>query len=123
MPLAVLSVLAHFFLPAYSLLYALPASFWALTFVEYWRAKERVLAGELGTEGIEGKPKLRAESSPMAAEEVWWKRAARVAAGVPVLLLCALFLVVRPARACSPSSSCARQLISALSSFLRRRAS
>lgn len=93
-PLAAFSIIAHFLLPAYSLLYALPVSFWALAFVEYWRAKERVLAIEVGTEGIEGRPKLRAESSPMAAEEAWWRRSARVAAGVPVLFLCAVFLAV-----------------------------
>jgi len=30
----------------------------------------------------------------MAAEEAWWRRSARVAAGVPVLFLCAVFLAV-----------------------------
>lgn len=57
---------------------------WSITFVEYWRIRERVLSLRWGTSGALKVERFRPHYEPGFP---WWKRELRVLASVPVTLL------------------------------------
>ena len=68
----------------YSPIYSFLLFLWALTFVEWWRTHEHVLALRFGTRGADRVEKNRAHYVPGLS---WWKRELRVLASVPVILV------------------------------------
>jgi hypothetical protein len=68
----------------YSPIYSFLLFLWALTFVEWWRAYELVLALRFGTRGAFRVEKTRAQFTPGLP---WWKRELRVLASIPVILV------------------------------------
>lgn len=68
----------------YSPLYSFLLFLWALTFVEWWRAHEHVLALRFGTRGADRVEKNRAQYNPGLP---WWRRELRVLASVPVIMV------------------------------------
>ncbi|KZP13192.1 DUF590-domain-containing protein, partial [Athelia psychrophila] len=68
----------------YSALYSHLLVLWSVTFVEYWRIRERILALRWGTSGALKVERFRAHYTPGFP---WWKKELRVLASVPVTLL------------------------------------
>ena len=72
----------------YSTLYSSILLVWAVTFVEWWRIKQRVLSVRWGTRGSFRVEKRRAHYKPIA----WWKRDLRAVTSLPVMLFFAAIL-------------------------------
>ncbi|CAL1715387.1 unnamed protein product [Somion occarium] len=80
----------YFFAAPYSTLYSTLLVLWAITFVEWWRIKQRVLSVRWGTLGSFRVEKRRAHYKPIA----WWKRDLRMITSIPVILFFAAILAV-----------------------------
>ena len=61
---------------------------WAVTFVEWWRIRQRVLSVRWGTRGSFRVEKRRAAYHPIE----WWRRELRILSSVPVVLTFASIL-------------------------------
>ncbi|KAI0085807.1 DUF590-domain-containing protein [Irpex rosettiformis] len=79
----------YFFGIPYSSVYSSILLVWSITFVEWWRIKQRVLAVRWGTRGSFRVEKRRAQYQPIS----WWRRELRMLASVPVILLFGAVLV------------------------------
>lgn len=86
---AILGILAHFFLPAYSPFFSIFLCIWSAAFVEWWRIRERKLGLRFGTRGSFRVEKCRAQYKPGMS---WWSRDLRILASLPVILICAALL-------------------------------
>lgn len=78
----------YFLAIPYSTLYSTLLVLWAITFVEWWRIRERILSVRWGTRGSFRVEKRRAQYQPIP----WWGRELRILAGLPVTLLFAAVL-------------------------------
>ncbi|KAH8103893.1 DUF590-domain-containing protein [Cristinia sonorae] len=78
----------YFFAMQYSPIYSTIVVLWSITFVEWWRIKQRILSIRWGTRGSFRVEKRRAHYSPIA----WWRRDLRAVASLPVILLFAIVL-------------------------------
>lgn len=74
----------------YSSLYSSILLVWSVTFVEWWRIKQRLISVRWGTRGSFRVEKRRAQYTPI----VWWKRELRILASLPVILFFATVLAV-----------------------------
>jgi hypothetical protein len=74
---------------AYSVTYSSLLNLWAITFVEYWRIRERIFSVRWGTQGIFRVEKRRAS---YMEGTTWWHRELRTLASVPVILFFAALL-------------------------------
>ncbi|KAI0076569.1 DUF590-domain-containing protein [Panus rudis PR-1116 ss-1] len=82
---------ACYFLAApYSTVYSILLVLWSISFVEWWRIKQRVLSVRWGTRGSFRVEKRRAQYKHIA----WWKRDLRILTSVPVILFFAAILAV-----------------------------
>ncbi|KAI0358315.1 DUF590-domain-containing protein [Trametes cingulata] len=88
--ISVVGVLFYFFSLPYSTLYSSILLLWSVTFVEWWRIKQRVLSVRWGTKGSFRVEKRRAQYAPLP----WWKKDMRMLASLPVILLFASVLAV-----------------------------
>ncbi|KAF7983670.1 hypothetical protein HWV62_19567 [Athelia sp. TMB] len=68
----------------YSPIYSAILVGWSVTFVEYWRIRERVLGLRWGTSGSLKVERYRPDFTPGVP---WWKKELRVLASVPVTIL------------------------------------
>ncbi|THU94550.1 DUF590-domain-containing protein [Dendrothele bispora CBS 962.96] len=80
---ATIGTLFYFFGKPYSPLYSILTVLWSITFVEWWRVNERLLALRYGVRGSFRVEKRRAEHKPGTS---WWQRELRILASVPVML-------------------------------------
>jgi len=80
----------YFFAAPYSTLYSVFLVLWSITFVEWWRIKQRVLAVRWGTRGSFRVEKRRANYKAIA----WWRRDLRIMTSIPVILFFAAILAV-----------------------------
>ncbi|THG98283.1 hypothetical protein EW026_g3880 [Hermanssonia centrifuga] len=80
----------YFFASPYSTLYSSILMLWSVTFVEWWRIKQRMISVRWGTRGSFRVEKRRAQYLPIP----WWRRELRVLASLPVILLFAGLLGV-----------------------------
>lgn len=78
----------YFLAIPYSTLYSTLLVLWAITFVEWWRIRERILSVRWGTRGSFRVEKRRAQYQPIP----WWGRELRILAGLPVTLFFAAIL-------------------------------
>lgn len=78
----------YFFGTPYSSLYSSVLLVWAVTFVEWWRIKQRILSVRWGVRGSFRVEKRRAQYQPIA----WWKRELRILASLPLILFFATVL-------------------------------
>ena len=78
----------YFLAEPYSTLYSTLLVLWSITFVEWWRIKQRVLSVRWGTRGSFRVEKRRAHYKPIA----WWKRDLRAVTSLPVMLFFAAIL-------------------------------
>lgn len=76
-------MLVYLFGSPYSTLYSIILLVWSVTFVEWWRIKQRVWAVRWGTRGSFRVEKRRAQYQHIA----WWQRELRILTSVPVILL------------------------------------
>ncbi|KAI0369810.1 DUF590-domain-containing protein [Pilatotrama ljubarskyi] len=88
--IAVVGVLFYFFSMPYSTLYSSILLLWSITFVEWWRIKQRILSVRWGTKGSFRVEKRRAQYAPLP----WWRKDLRMLASLPVILLFASVLAV-----------------------------
>ncbi|KAI0759326.1 DUF590-domain-containing protein [Irpex lacteus] len=87
--ISVVGVAFYFFGVPYSSVYSTILLGWSITFVEWWRIKQRVLAVRWGTRGSFRVEKRRAQYQPIS----WWRRELRMLTSVPVILFFAAVLV------------------------------
>lgn len=80
----------YFFAAPYSTLYSVFLVLWSITFVEWWRIKQRVLSVRWGTRGSFRVEKRRANYKAIA----WWRRDLRIMTSIPVILFFAAILAV-----------------------------
>lgn len=80
----------YFFALPYSTLYSSMLLVWSVTFVEWWRIKQRILSVRWGTRGSFRVEKRRAQYRAIT----WWKRELRILSSFPVILLFAGVLTV-----------------------------
>lgn len=80
--------LFYFFAIPYSTLFSSILLVWSVTFVEWWRIKQRILSVRWGTRGSFRVEKRRAQYQPIA----WWKRELRILSSLPVILFFAAVL-------------------------------
>ncbi|KAK7687670.1 hypothetical protein QCA50_008885 [Cerrena zonata] len=78
----------YFLAEPYSTVYSSLLVLWSITFVEWWRIKQRVLSVRWGTRGSFRVEKRRAHYKPIA----WWKRDLRMVTSIPVILFFAAIL-------------------------------
>ena len=83
-------VLFYFFSPPYSTLYSSFLLLWSITFVEWWRIRQRQLSVGWGTKGSFRVEKRRAQYAPLS----WWRKDLRLLASLPVILFFASVLAV-----------------------------
>ena len=83
-------VLFYFFSPPYSTLYSSFLLLWSITFVEWWRIRQRQLSVGWGTKGSFRVEKRRAQYVPLS----WWRKDLRLLASLPVILFFASVLAV-----------------------------
>ena len=81
-------VLFYFFAPPYSTLYSSLLLLWSITFVEWWRIRQRQLSVRWGTKGSFRVEKRRAQYVPLS----WWRKDFRALASLPVILFFASVL-------------------------------
>ena len=81
---AVLGIIAHFLLPPYSPIYSILLCLWSITFVEWWRVRERILGLRFGTRGSFKVEKRRPQYKPGMT---WWARELRILATIPIILI------------------------------------
>lgn len=81
---SVLGIVFWYLGQPYSALYSHLLVLWSVTFVEYWRIRERILALRWGTSGALKVERYRSHYTPGFP---WWKKELRVLASVPVTLL------------------------------------
>ncbi|KAI0675957.1 DUF590-domain-containing protein [Trametes maxima] len=86
--ISAVGVLFYFLALPYSTLYSSILLLWSVTFVEWWRIKQRVLSVRWGTKGSFRVEKRRAQYVPLS----WWKKDLRLLASLPVFLLFASVL-------------------------------
>lgn len=86
---AAVGVLFFVFGSVYSPIYSVLIVLWAIAFVEYWRAHERILALRFGTRGAFKVEQRRIQYKPGFS---WWQRELRVIASLPVILTFAAVL-------------------------------
>ncbi|RPD76236.1 DUF590-domain-containing protein [Lentinus tigrinus ALCF2SS1-7] len=79
-----------FFGMPYSTLYSSILLLWSITFVEWWRIKQRQLSVRWGTKGSFRVEKRRAQYVPLS----WWRKDLRALASLPVILFFASVLAV-----------------------------
>jgi len=94
-----LGVLFFFLSKPYSVIYSGLLCLWSVTFVEWWRIRERVIAIRWGSQGARAVEKRRPEfiasskhDDPDVEDFPWYVREGRTAAGIPVILVFALML-------------------------------
>ncbi|KAI0028887.1 calcium-activated chloride channel-domain-containing protein [Vararia minispora EC-137] len=89
LPIALLGVLCFQLGRAYSATYSGLLCLWCISFVEYWRIRERIFSVCWGTQGI-----FRVEKRRLSYIEgtKWWQREFRTLASVPIILLFATVL-------------------------------
>lgn len=80
----------YFFGVPYSTLYSSILLLWSITFVEWWRIKQRQLSVRWGTKGSFRVEKRRAQYVPLS----WWRKDLRALASLPVILFFASILAV-----------------------------
>lgn len=80
----------YFFGTPYSPVYSSLLVVWSVVFVEWWRARERIISLRFGSRGSFRVEKRRADYDPTFS---WWKREIRMLASLPVILLFAGILV------------------------------
>lgn len=80
--------LFYFFAVPYSTLFSSILLVWSVTFVEWWRIKQRILSVRWGTRGSFRVEKRRAQYQPVA----WWRRELRILSSLPVILFFAAVL-------------------------------
>ncbi|KAI0718077.1 DUF590-domain-containing protein [Cerioporus squamosus] len=80
----------YFFALPYSTLYSSILLLWSITFVEWWRIKQRQLSVRWGTKGSFRVEKRRAQYVPLP----WWRKDVRALASLPVILFFASVLAV-----------------------------
>ncbi|KAL4252126.1 DUF590-domain-containing protein [Abortiporus biennis] len=78
----------YFVGPPYSSVYSSILVLWSITFVEWWRIKQRLLSVKWGTKGSFRVEKRRAHYQSIS----WWKRDLRMVTSVPVIMLFAAVL-------------------------------
>ncbi|TCD69087.1 hypothetical protein EIP91_008729 [Steccherinum ochraceum] len=88
--ISAVGVYFYFFAMQYSTVYSSILVLWSITFVEWWRIKQRVLSVQWGTRGSFRVEKRRAHYAPIP----WWKRDLRAVASLPVILLFVSVLAV-----------------------------
>ncbi|KAI0761839.1 DUF590-domain-containing protein [Trametes elegans] len=88
--ISAVGVFFYFFSLPYSTWYSSILLVWSVTFVEWWRIKQRILSVRWGTKGSFRVEKRRAQYTPLA----WWKKDLRMLASLPVILLFASVLGV-----------------------------
>jgi hypothetical protein len=81
-------VLFYFFAVPYSTFFSSALLVWAVTFVEWWRIKQRILSVQWGTRGSFRVEKRRAQYQPIE----WWRRELRILSSVPLILFFAVVL-------------------------------
>lgn len=86
--ISAVGVFFYFFAMQYSPIYSSILVLWSITFVEWWRIKQRILSVRWGTRGSFRVEKRRAQYLPIP----WWKRDLRAIASLPVILLFASVL-------------------------------
>lgn len=86
--ISVLGTGFYFAAEPYSQVYSTLLVLWSITFVEWWRIKQRVLSVRWGTRGSFRVEKRRAHYNPIA----WWKRDLRMVTSIPVILFFAAIL-------------------------------
>jgi len=98
---AILGLLFWFYARPYSPLYSFLISLWSLSWVEWWRIRERALSVHWGTLGSFRAEKRRAQfrgeqgkSNEGAEEQVfpWYKREMRILASIPIILAFSIIL-------------------------------
>ena len=72
----------YFFALPYSSVYSSILLLWYITFVEWWRIKQRKLSVRWGTKGSFRVEKRRAQYVPLS----WWRKDLRALASLPVIL-------------------------------------
>ncbi|KZV98738.1 DUF590-domain-containing protein [Exidia glandulosa HHB12029] len=84
---------------SYNIVYSLLLCLWAVTFVEWWSIRERVLAIRWGCQGAALVERRRPEfiasvraDDPDDEDFPWWKREVRTLASIPVILAFAAML-------------------------------
>lgn len=88
--ISVVGILFYFYAPPYSNLYSSILLLWSITFVEWWRIKQRQLSVRWGTKGSFRVEKRRAQYVPLS----WWRKDVRALASLPVILFFASVLAV-----------------------------
>ncbi|KAL7280570.1 hypothetical protein ACG7TL_005504 [Trametes sanguinea] len=88
--ISAVGVLFYFFSLPYSTWYSSILLLWSITFVEWWRIKQRILSVRWGTKGSFRVEKRRAQYVPLS----WWKKDLRMLASLPVILFFASVLAV-----------------------------
>ncbi|KAI1793434.1 calcium-activated chloride channel-domain-containing protein [Ganoderma leucocontextum] len=83
-------ILSYFFSPPYSTLYSSFLLLWSITFVEWWRIRQRQLSVGWGTKGSFRVEKRR----PQHVSLSWWRKDLRALASLPVILFFASVLAV-----------------------------
>ncbi|KAL0069139.1 hypothetical protein AAF712_003825 [Marasmius tenuissimus] len=81
---AVLGLSFYFFGTPYSPLYSSLLVLWSIGFVEWWRARERLISVRFGTQGYFKVEKLRVSVDPRNKLR-WWQRELRMLSSVPVI--------------------------------------
>ncbi|KAI0689511.1 DUF590-domain-containing protein [Cytidiella melzeri] len=87
--ISIVGVGFYFFGIPYSSVYSCVLLVWSVTFVEWWRIKQRVLSVRWGTRGSFRVEKRRAQYQPIS----WWRRDLRMLASMPVILFFAAVLI------------------------------
>ncbi|KAI0630727.1 DUF590-domain-containing protein [Trametes polyzona] len=88
--ISAVGVFFYFFSLPYSTWYSSILLLWSVTFVEWWRIKQRILSVRWGTKGSFRVEKRRAQYVPLS----WWRKDLRMLASLPVILLFASVLAV-----------------------------
>ncbi|KAI0793794.1 DUF590-domain-containing protein [Fomes fomentarius] len=88
--ISAVGILFYFYALPYSNLYSSILLLWSITFVEWWRIKQRQLSVRWGTKGSFRVEKRRAQYVPLS----WWRKDLRALASLPVILFFASVLAV-----------------------------
>ncbi|OBZ66740.1 hypothetical protein A0H81_13200 [Grifola frondosa] len=88
--ISAVGVFFYFFALPYASVYSSILLLWSVTFVEWWRIKQRILSVQWGTRGSFRVEKRRAQYTNLS----WWRKDLRMIASLPVILLFAAILAV-----------------------------